>query len=366
MAVTNVLTMRTSLAAPRFAATAAVAQTSERALERIRAIPGVAAAAVSWGLPLHDNIGLPFDIGGRQNTGPVTGSGVAVPSSADYFRTLGIALLAGRGFDARDAAGAPPVVVINQAMAQEYWPDGSDPLGARIRMRTDLLAAGVDEPERQVIGMVGNVRQQGILGEPEPTMYFPHAQLSDAANAIVAGSAPIAWMVRTTIDPRLVAAAVHQVLREETGQPVTDIRLMGETWALSTSRQRLNMWLMTIFGGTALLLGAIGIYGLMAHTAQLRRQEIGIRMALGAQMRAVRNMVIKEGMRLVLIGVAVGLGAAYALANVLAAVLFGVQAHDVAVFVTVPVVLAAVAFAAVAVPAVRASRVDPTEALRHS
>jgi ABC-type antimicrobial peptide transport system permease subunit len=156
------------------------------------------------------------------------------------------------------------------------------------------------------------------------------------------------------------------VLREETGQPVTDIRLMEETWAVSISHQRLNMWLMTIFGGSALVLGAIGIYGLMAYSAQQRRHEIGIRMALGAEPGAVRNMVIGEGMWLALIGIGVGLGGAYAFANVLASILFGVQPHDVAVFVTVPIVLATVAFAAVAIPAVRASRVDPTLSLRHS
>jgi ABC-type antimicrobial peptide transport system permease subunit len=176
---------------------------------------------------------------------------------------------------------------------------------------------------------------------------------------------PMDWMVRTSIDPRTVSAQVHEVLREETGQPVTDIRLLEETWASSISHQRLSMWLMTIFGSVALLLGAIGIYGLIAYSAERRRHEIGIRMALGAERGAVRNMVIGEGMLPALIGIGAGLGGAYALANVLASILYGVKPHDVAVFVTVPIVLSAVALAAVSIPAVRASRVDPTDALRH-
>jgi putative ABC transport system permease protein len=364
MSVHNVLTMRTALTEPRFQSAAGLTQLSNTVLDRVRSIPGVEAATMAWGVPLQDNGYLPFDIADRQNSGPATGASVAVASSAGYFDTLKIRLVAGRRFDERDTGGTPAVVVINQAMADRYWPDGNAFEG-RIRIPRELVPEAAGELERQVIGIVGNVRQQGFMGDAQPTMYFPIAQVSDGLSKVMTDW-PMAWMVRTSIDAGTVSAQVQEVLREETGQPVTDLRLMEETWAVSISHQRLNMWLMTICGGSALVLGAIGIYGLMAYSAQQRRHEIGIRMALGAEPGAVRNMVIGEGMLLALIGIGVGLGGAYAFANVLASILFGVKPHDVAVFVTVPVVLVTVALAAVSIPAVRASRVDPTDSLRHS
>ena len=161
-----------------------------------------------------------------------------------------------------------------------------------------------------------------------------------------------------------VSATIQEELRLATGLPVTDVESMEEIVSISTSRRRVNMLLMSVFGGSALLLAAIGIYGLMAYSVQQRTQEIGIRMAMGAESGKVRTMVIKQGMALVIVGVAVGLGAAYFLANVLASVLFEVEPRDVTVFVSVPVVLTLIALAAVAIPAYRASRVDPLEALR--
>jgi hypothetical protein len=302
---------------------------------------------------------------GRQNAGAATGGGVVVPSSADYFATLGIALLRGRLFTAGDDRGAPAVVLINEAMAARYWQDGSDPLNDRIRVGGTAIPEAADEPARQIIGIVANVRHKGIhVAEPEPAMYFPHAQLSDKLSRIAI--LPTGWLVRTSVPARPMAAAVQQALREETGRAVTDVEVLEDAWLESISRQRLNLWLMTLFGGAALLLGGVGIYGLVAYTVQHRQHEIGIRMAVGARPGAVRNMVIREGMLRVTAGIAFGLVAAYFAANLLASLLFGVEAHDPVVFVTVPVVLAAVGLIAVCVPALRATRVDPTSALRSS
>ena len=363
IAVDNVLTMRAVGDRP-IQSPANVVARSERALERIRAIPGVEAAASSLGLPLGHNLFAPFDIVGRQNAGPFTGAAVVVPASADYLETLGIPLLRGRRFDANDGRGAPAVVVINQAMADLYWADGADPFADRVHLGATVIPEAAGEPPRQIIGIVGNVRQKGILADAEPTMYFPHAQLSDGFGSIA--TLPMAWIVRTSVAPRSVAAAVQQTLREELGHGVTDIQLLADTWLETTSQQRLNLWLMTIFGAAALLLGAVGIYGLVAYSVQRRQHEIGIRLAVGARPDAVRNMVISEGMQRVVAGIVIGVGAAYLAANLLAAVLFGVEPHDIAVFVTVPLVLAAVGLAAVFVPAIRATRVDPTRALRSS
>jgi len=199
------------------------------------------------------------------------------------------------------------------------------------------------------------------MGDPAPAMYVLQAQVSDKLNNAFP---TLDWIIRTNVDPGAVSAALHNVLREETRQQVTDIRLMKDTWSLSVSRQRLNLWLMTLFGTAALLLGAVGVYGLVAYSVQQRTHEIGIRIAVGADANAVRSMVVRQGMARILIGVGVGVFAAYFLANVLASTLFGVEPHDLSIFAIVGVVLLTVGGAAVYVPALRATRVDPTLALR--
>jgi ABC-type antimicrobial peptide transport system permease subunit len=196
-------------------------------------------------------------------------------------------------------------------------------------------------------------------------MYIPQAQVPDAANALNVRLTPIAWVVRTRANPQSVSSAVQEQLRQASGLPVSDIRAMDEVVTRSTSRQRFNMWLMTVFGASALLLAAIGIYGLMAYSVEQRSQEIGIRLALGAEASQVKNMVVLQGMRLTLAGVVVGVAAAFGLTRFIASFLFGVEAWDPLVFVSVPLVLSAVALLAVWLPARRASRVDPIEALRY-
>ena len=359
----GVLTMRGSATDPT-EPTRAVVATNERTLARLRAIPGVEAAAASLGAPLRDNLFGPFDIVGRQNAGASTGAAMAVPTSTGYFETLGIPLLRGRLFDERDDRGAAAVVVINEALAKRFWADGRDPFDEQLRLGGTVMPEAADEPARQIVGIVGNIRQRGIVTEPEPAMYFPHAQLSDGLGRIA--TMPTAWLVRTSVPPMTVSAAVQRVVREETRQPVARIELLESTWLETIASQRLNLWLMLLFGAAAALLGAIGVYGLVSHTVECRQHEIGIRLAVGARPRSVRNMVIREGMLRVLAGVGIGAGAAYALANVLASLLYGVEPHDAMVFVTAPLALAAVGLAAVCVPALRATRVDPTTALRAS
>ena len=222
-----------------------------------------------------------------------------------------------------------------------------------------------EEPVRQIIGIAGDVRAVGLAIDPRPIMYIPQAQVPDALNALNVGITPMAWVVRTEVDPATVSATIQEELRSATGLPVSDVESMEDIVSISNSRRRVNMLLMSVFGGSALLLAAIGIYGLMAYSVQQRTQEIGIRMAMGAEPGKVRTMVIRQGMTLVIVGVVVGLGAAYFLANVLASVLFEVEPRDVTVFVSVPVVLTLIALAAVWIPARRASRVDPFEAIRY-
>jgi putative ABC transport system permease protein len=195
-------------------------------------------------------------------------------------------------------------------------------------------------------------------------MFIPQGQETDGANALNLRISPISWIVRTRGEPHALAAPVEEQLRQATGLPVSDIKTMDEIVTLSTSRERFNMLLMTVFGGAALLLAAIGIYGLMAYSVAQRTQEIGIRLALGAGGSVVRRMVLVQGMRLALVGVAIGVASAYALSRFIASFLFGVKAVDPLVFAGIPALLIVVALVAVWLPAQRASRVDPLIALR--
>jgi ABC-type antimicrobial peptide transport system permease subunit len=195
-------------------------------------------------------------------------------------------------------------------------------------------------------------------------MWIPQAQVPDAANALNVSLTPISWIVRTQVPPQSLSRTIQEHLRQATGLPVSDVRSMDEIAALSVSRQRFNMWVMTVFGGCALLLAAIGIYGLMAYSVEQRTQEIGIRLALGAQTSQVSKMIVTQGMALALVGVVVGLGAAFGLARLITAFLFGVTARDPLVFAGAPTLLAGVALLAVWLPARYAARVDPVTALR--
>jgi putative ABC transport system permease protein len=361
----RVLTMRMSLTGTRFQKTSAVAQVIQEGSERVNALPGVEVAGAACCVPLQGGLGLPFTIEGRPLTqGAFHGGGGFMPISATYFSAFKIPILRGRAFTDRDDGGAPGVVIINQTMAKQFWPDG-DPLADRI-----TIAKGVgpqfDEPPRQIVGIVGDVRANGLGVEPGPIFYVPWAQLPDLHNANLTQITPLAWFVRARGEPYSVSASVQEALREASGGlPVALPRSMDEVVARSTARSDFNMLLLTVFAGSALLLAAIGIYGLMAYSVEQRTQEFGIRVALGADARQVRNMIIYQGMGVALMGVAIGLASAMGLTRVIASLLFGVAPRDPLVFVTVPILLAAVAFVGVWLPARRASLVDPAVALRN-
>lgn len=281
-----------------------------------------------------------------------------------YFETFQIPVVKGRVFDDRDSGPAQQVVVINEAMAKEFWPD-KDPLQDRILIGKGVMPALETEQPRQIIGVVRDVRDGGLNQAPRPTMYVPNGQVPDALQALNVSISPLRWVIRTQGDPGPLIAPMQEQLRQASGLPVTDVRTMSQVVSRSTARDRFRMALMSIFGFVALLLAAIGVYGLMAYAVQQRTQEIGIRMALGAPIGAVRSMVLSQGMRLALAGVAIGTASAWALARFLESFLYGVKPNDPLVFIATPVVLAATAFVAVLFPALRATRIDPLDALRH-
>jgi predicted permease len=361
----NVLTMRMSLTGARFEKAAGVAQLSRDGVQRVDALPGVTDAASTCCVPLEGGFGLPFSVVGRPPGDSASRSGAGwLTISPDYFRVFKIPLIRGRFFTDQDSGGSTGVVIINQTMARKVWPKG-DPLSDHL-----LIGHGVgpefEEPPRQIVGIVGDVREGGLGEEPGPMMYIPTAQVTDGVTALNARIAPIAWVVRTRVSPESLRSAISKALLDASGGlPVADIRSMNEIVVRSTSRQNFDMLLLTIFAGSALLLAAIGIYGLMAYSVQQRTQEIGIRMALGAEKGAVRSMVIFQGIRLAVIGVSIGLVAAFGLARLLASLLFQTKTWDPVSFALVPTLLIAVAFIAVWLPAQRAVHVDPVDALRY-
>jgi predicted permease len=347
----NVLIMRISLTGPLFANPASVAQVIHEGVRRIRELPGVEAAATTCCVPLDSRLQVGFQVAGRPQvpaSGGVTGW---TEVTAGYFETFRIPILRGRTFTERDESG-PSVAIVNQTLAKQFWPI-SDPLQSQIMI-------GNGSPV-QIIGVAGDVRDRGLNREPRPTLYVPSATPGGLLKLL-----PWAWVIRTRGAPLAVSSTIQKELGDATGGlPVGSIRTMEETLSRSTAAGDFNTAVMTIFGGSALLLAAIGIYGLMAFSVAQRTQEIGIRLALGAESSRVRNMVVLQGLRLILAGVVCGLAAAFGLTRFITSFLFGVKAWDPAVFFVVPAILIGVALVAVWLPATRASRVDPIQALRY-
>ena len=359
----NVLTMEMSLTGDRFQKTAGVERLVRDGRERLNAIPGIAASASACCLPMEGGFGLPFMVVGRPvDLNAQVGAGW-LSVSAGYFEVFQIPILRGRAFTDKDVGGSPGVVLINQTMAKKYWPK-EDPVGQQI-----VIGKGVgkefEEPARQIIGVVGDIHSEGLNQNPVPQMFVPVGQVTDGMTALNARIGPIIWLVRTHAEPHQLVSAVSEQLRQASGGfSVAHVRSMDEVVVHSTARQSFNMLLLSIFGVSALVLASIGIYGLMAYSVQLRTQEIGIRMALGADRARIRNLVVWQGMQLAIAGVVLGVGAAFGMTRLIASFLFGVKAWDPVAFVVVPVVLAGVALAAVWVPASRAAKLDPMVALR--
>jgi len=353
----NVLTMEMSLNGQRYQSTAGIAQLLHDGRDRLSALPGVELAAACFWLPIDVEDGTGFQIVGRPARKDGYGS-QWMSVTPGYLSLFKIPVLRGRDFTENDKAGAPSVVLINEALAAKYWPN-EDPIGQHIRDGNEV--GGVET----IVGIVADSHNSGLARPADPMMMIPIAQVTDSYNAAYANIQPLFWVVRTRGDPHLAIPAVTEQLRiASAGFPVGHIRTMDEVMGRSTARQSFNMLLLTIFGAVAVVLAAIGIYGLMAYSVEQRTQEMGIRMALGADRARIRRLVVWHGMRLALFGVVVGVAAALGLTRLIASFLFGVKPWDPAVFIAAPVVLAAVALVAVWLPAARAAKLDPMQALR--
>jgi putative ABC transport system permease protein len=362
----NILTMNMSVSGPRFQKSAGVGDLVQKSVDGLQAIPGVVSAAATCCMPLEGGYGLPFLVVGRPlpNGDRSHGGSSYTPVSPGFFETFQIPVMRGRSFTFRDNGAALPVAVVNQAMAKKFWPKG-DPLSDRLVIGKGVGPEFEDAP-RQIIGIVSDIRDGGLNRDPQPEIYIPQAQVPDGITALNSRIGPIIFLVRTRTNPYSLRPAIEKALQQSSGGlPVAQIRSMDEVVVQSTARADFNMLLLTVFGCSALLLAAIGIYGLTAYSVQQRTSEIGIRMALGAGTGNVRRMILMQGMRLVWVGAAIGLAAAFGLSRVIASFLFGVKASDPLVFASVPVVLSIVALCAVWFPARRATLIAPSEALRY-
>ncbi|MGA9207758.1 MAG: ABC transporter permease [Terriglobales bacterium] len=357
----NVLTAEMSMTGSLLHTTAGIAQLSRNARNRLNAIPGVQVSASTVWLPNQVDDALAFQIAGRHEKGWTVGRWMSF--SPGYLSVFKIPILRGRDFRETDTLAAPGVVLINQAFAKRFWPN-EDPVGRQIQINTGM-GVQADEPPRTIIGLVGDTHNNGLGQPPDPMMMVPTAQVVDWYAAAYSDTSAMIWVARTRGDPHQTFAAFSEQLRLSSGGlPVAHLRTMEEVMGRSTARQSFNMLLLTIFGAVALVLAAIGIYGLIAYSVEQRTQEMGIRMALGADPSAIRMLVVWQGVRLTLVGVAVGIAAAFGLTRLIAAILFGVKPWDPVVFISAPPILSAVALLAVWLPATRASKLDPMQALR--
>ncbi|HYV03221.1 MAG TPA: ABC transporter permease [Blastocatellia bacterium] len=318
-------------------------------LERINGLPGVQAATVASSTPLSSNSaatvmkvkedeGEPKPVG-LHSIGP------------DYFKTLRVPIIAGRSFTHQDREGARLVAIVNEAAAKKYWPN-EDPIGKEI-----WLGAGWGKDQYgEIVGIVGDVKYGKVEELARPEVYLPYTQPTEPASFV---------LVRSSHDPRKVVGAVrNEILVLDKNVPVFDVKTMEERSASATSRTRFSALLLGVFALLALVLSAIGIYGVVSHAASGRKREIGIRMALGATSRDVLGLVVREGVVLTLAGIGLGLCGAFAVTRVLGSQLYGVGTTDAATFAVVSLLLGGLALMASYIPAVRAARIDPMVALR--
>jgi putative ABC transport system permease protein len=318
---------------------------------RIQELPGVISASLVGGLPFSGNGGstgiiLPDRAVPPRGQEPVVMSNIAM---LNYFETMSIPLLSGRLFNELDRLDTPRVFLINQTMARRFWPN-QDPLGKQIK-------TAADGPPGTVIGVVGDTKHYFLEEESRPQLYESYSQSPNIFATIV---------VRTAVEPMSLAEPVRQaVWKVDSDQPMWKVRTVESLIDRRVADKRFLMLLMSIFAAVALALTIVGLYGVMSYTVSQRTQEIGIRMALGAEARDIRSMVLRHGMTLVLLGVALGLASAWMLTRLMATLLFGVSATDMPTFATISLLLAAVALVACWIPARRAAKVDPIVALRY-
>jgi putative ABC transport system permease protein len=335
----------------------------ERVLERMRSLPGAVSIAGASHRPFSGALSVGFLLSGQTPSleGQPGQNASYVAVTENYFSTLRVPILQGRDFNDRDTASGPPVIIVNQAFADRYFPKESA-LGQYIRV--DYVP---DEPLRQIVGVAGNIRLSRAQREFQPIMYVPYRQQTPRwMGPGWAERAGFSYLLRTPGDPMSLVPAMRSALAEvQPDKPAGEVIAVEQYLDQQVQYERLYVMLLAVFGGIAAVLAAIGIYGVMAYAVAERTREIGIRMALGASSGAVIKLVVRRALILVAIGLAIGIGSALALTRLIESQLWGITATDPLTYAVVSAVLALVAVAACIVPTRRAVAVDPTVALRY-
>ncbi|HEY3026117.1 MAG TPA: ABC transporter permease [Pyrinomonadaceae bacterium] len=349
----NTLTMRVALPGARYPQGEPRVQMLRQLVGRLKALPGVQSAGAVLSLPLSGdtfNVWRSVIREGRPATPEESDNAAYLVATPDYFRALNIPLITGRAFTEQDTEKTPKVLIINETMARRLWP-GESPVGRRITIWRD------EKFPREIVGVVGETKPS-LDADAGPQMYVPYAQDSSWSG--------MSLVIRTNGDPSSMTAAMRNEIRAlDKGIPVFNVRTMNDVLATSVAPRRAPVLLLSAFAGVALLLAMIGIYGVTAYYVTQRTQEIGIRMALGAQMSDVLKLVLKSGMAMAVIGIATGLVGAFALTRLMSSLLYGVKPTDVVTFALVSLCLLVTALIACYIPARRATKVDPLVALRY-
>jgi predicted permease len=353
------MVIRLSLPSTQYSKSAHVTSFYENLRPRLESLPGVKTVGIVSVLPQSSLLAsINFTVEGRTKSPDEVMMADLRVADADYFRALKIPLISGREFNQYDTEKAAPVMLISQNLADRYWPN-SNPIGAR------LLIDDNDVGPRpvEIIGVVGNVRHQSLDEDPSLHIYLPIHQFHE--DGVVWLTNNQFWVLSTAVDPlTLSAAARREIQAVDQSIPTSDTRTMEEYLAGSIAPRRFNLWLLTVFAAAALILSAMGLYGVISYLVALRKNEIGIRIALGAQATDVLKLVLGQGIVLAMIGVGVGIVAALALTRLMKNLLFGVSATDPLTFTVIALLLTFVAMLASYIPARAAMKVDPMVALR--
>jgi putative ABC transport system permease protein len=357
----NTLTLKLSLTDPRYSTTAGSERFFRELFVRLSQISGVESAAYVTTLPTERSPDLPVKIEGQRENAIV--DAIYKHITPDYFRAITTPLRQGRQFEERDGANAPGVAIINELFARKFFPN-ENPLGRQITIGGNIGADYVDRP-REIVGVIGDIREESIDVPPSPAVYVPLAQRTDRLTLLTNKLIPAVIVVKTRQNFSGLEPAVREAVRSvDPAQAVSNMRTMEGVLSWSLAQRQFNMLLLSVFAGLALLLSAVGIYGVLSYSVQQREREIGIRLALGAQARDALWLIIRQGLTLTLIGVALGLGGALALTRLMKTLLFGVSATDPLTFIVIASLLTFVSLLACWIPARRATKVDPITALR--
>lgn len=355
----GVLTFKMSIP-PRYASTTRMWEFERETLARLDALPGIEAAASATCLPLEIGPDMPTGVIGRLPAALLNPA--YRPVSPDYFRALGIPLVRGRSFVDSDRQKSSPVAIINASFAHQIF-RGRDPIGQRLQLGVGLSPEYADSP-REIVGVVGDVRETSLGKAAQITVFIPRAQIPDTENVLINRLLPMSWAVRTKLPPANLARAIRQaILSVDPQQPAAAMRTMEQALSASLDRQRFTLLLMTIFASLAVVMAAVGIYGVVSYQVRQRERELGIRLALGAAPQTLVRMIAMREIRPIAVGVTTGLFASFALARVIRSLLFETSPND-PVTLAASAALAVLACLACYLPARRASLVDPMYILR--